>query len=136
MPGAEVFFETSILLYLLSADETKADQVEALLAGAGNISVQVLNEFSAVANGKLAMSFADIREILTTVRAPCRVHPLTVETHERALEIAERYRFSIYDSAIVASALLADCTLLYSEDLQHRQVIDQQLTVINPFSSP
>jgi predicted nucleic acid-binding protein len=128
--------DTSVLLYLLSANDAKADQVEALLADYGNISVQVLNEFSAVAKGKLAMSFADIREILSTGRVPCHVHPLTVETHERALEVAERYRFSIYDSPIVASALLADCRLLSSEELQHRQVIDQQLTVINPFLSP
>jgi predicted nucleic acid-binding protein len=50
------------------------------------------------------------------------------------VEIAERYRFSFYDSIIVASALIAGCKTLYSEDLQHRQIIDKQLTVIDPFA--
>ena len=70
---------------------------------------------------------------LATVRTVCRTHPLTLETHERALEIAERYRFSVYDSLIVASARLACCKTLYAEDLQHLQVIEGQLTIINPF---
>lgn len=133
MPGAEAFFDTSVLLYLLSGDTAKADRIESLLEGGGNVSVQVLNEFAVVARGKLGLSFDEIREVLGTVRALCRVHPLTVETHERALAIAERYRFSIYDSAIAASALMADCKTLYVEDLQHRQRIEAQLLVINPF---
>lgn len=133
MPAAEVFFDTSVLLYLLSGDVAKADRVETLVAEGGNVSVQVLNEFAAVARSKLALAFTEIREILATVRALCQMHPLTAETHDRALLIAERYGFSIYDSAIVASALLADCKTLYAEDLQHRQRIEQRLAVINPF---
>jgi predicted nucleic acid-binding protein len=58
---------------------------------------------------------------------------LTAETHERGLEIVERYGYSLYDSMIVAAALLAECRIAYSEDLQHGQVIDKRLTVINPF---
>jgi predicted nucleic acid-binding protein len=133
MSGADTFFDTSVLLYLLSADTHKADRVEALLEQSGVISVQVLNEFTAVAKRKLAMSYADIREVLRTVRAICVTCPLSVEVHDRGVEVAERYKLSFYDSVIAASALLAGCKTLYSEDLQHLQVIDQQLTVINPF---
>lgn len=133
MGEAESFFDTSVLLYLLASEDEKADRVELLLEHSGVISVQVLNEFTAVAIRKLAMSFAEIRDVLGTIRAICRTDPLTIETHDRGVEIAERYGFSFYDSVIVASALLAGCKTLYSEDLQHRQVIDKQLTVINPF---
>ena len=133
MPDADVFFDTSVLLYLLSADEKKADRVEALLQDFGHVSVQVLNEFTAVSRGKLGMSFAEIREILGTVRAVCRIHSLTTETHDRAIEIAERYKFSMYDSIIVASAYLAGCRTLYAEHLQHLQIIERQLTIVNPF---
>jgi predicted nucleic acid-binding protein len=133
MSDAEPFFDTSVLLYLLSSEAEKADRVEALLADSGVISVQVLNEFTTVASRKLAMPLADIREILETVRKICRTQPLTVEDHDRAIQIMERYKFSFYDSVIVASALRADCKILYSEDLQHGQVIEKQLTVINPF---
>lgn len=133
MSGADSFFDTSVLLYLLSSDTEKADRVEALLAESGVISVQVLNEFTAVASRKLSMPLADIREVLETIRSICRTEPLTVEDHDRAGEIMERYKFSFYDSVIVASALHARCKILYSEDLQHGQVIEKQLRVTNPF---
>jgi len=133
MSGADDFFDTSVLLYLLSEDDSKADRVEALLQDSGNVSVQVLDEFTAVSRGKLGMSFAEIREILATVRAVCRTHPLTLETHERAIEIAERYRFSVHDSVMVASAHLAGCKTLYAADLQHLQIIEGRLSIINPF---
>jgi predicted nucleic acid-binding protein len=134
MSDAESFFDTSVLLYLLSAESAKADCVEELLEQRGVISVQVLNEFAAVATRKLGLSFAEVRELLGTVRTLCDTHPLAVEHHDKGIEIAERYRFSFYDSIIIASALLAGCGTLYSEDLQHRQVIEKQLTVINPFA--
>lgn len=134
MSDAESFFDTSVLLYLLSAETEKADRAELLLEQSGAISVQVLNEFTAVAIRKLGLSYAEVREVLGTVRTLCVTHVLTVEHHEKGTEIAERYGFSFYDSVIVASALLAGCKTLYSEDLQHRQVIDKQLTVLNPFS--
>lgn len=134
MSDAESFFDTSVLLYLLSAQADKADRAEELLEQSGVISVQVLNEFTSVAIRKLGLSFAEVREVLGTVRALCTTHPLTIEHHDKATEIAERYGFSFYDSVIVASALLAGCKTLYAEDLQHRQVIDKQLTVINPFA--
>lgn len=134
MSDAESFFDTSVLLYLLSAEPDKADRVEELLEHRGIISVQVLNEFTAVATRKLGLSFAEIREVLGTVRTLCNTHPLATEHHDKGVEIAERYRFSFYDSIIVASALLAGCKTLYSEDLQDRQVIEKQVTVINPFA--
>jgi predicted nucleic acid-binding protein len=135
MSDAEPFFDTSVLLYLLSAEDQKADRIETLLAESGVISVQVLNEFTAVAIRKLRMPLADIREILQTVRNICRTEQLTVEDHDKAGEVMDRYKFSFYDAVIVASALRAGCGILYSEDLQHRQVIERQLTVINPFNS-
>lgn len=134
MSDAESFFDTSVLLYLLSAEAEKADRAEQLLEQSGAISVQVLNEFTAVAIRKLGLSYSEVREVLGTVRNLCVTHALAVEHHEKGTEIAERYGFSFYDSVIVASALLAGCKILYSEDLQHRQVIDKQLTVLNPFS--
>jgi predicted nucleic acid-binding protein len=133
MSGDETFFDTNILLYLLSDDEAKADKAEELLGAGGVVSVQVLDELTAAAIRKPSMPIADVREVLRTIRAICRVDSLTVETHDKGLEISERYRFSLYDSMIVASALLAKCTTLYSEDLNHHQRIDDQLTIINPF---
>jgi predicted nucleic acid-binding protein len=133
MSDVEDFFDTSVLLYLLSEDFDKADRVEQLLAERGTISVQVLNEFAAVALRKLRIPLGDVREILDTVRAVCSVEAVTVATHDRGLAIHERYRFSLYDSILVSSALIVGAKVLYSEDLQHGQVIDGQLQVVNPF---
>jgi predicted nucleic acid-binding protein len=133
MSGVDSFFDTSVLLYLLSSETEKADRVEGLLAESGVISVQVLNEFTAVATRKLSMPLDDVREVLGTIRDICHTEPLTVEDQDRAGEIMERYKLSFYDSVIVASALHARCKTLYSEDLQHGQVIEQQLRVTNPF---
>lgn len=135
MSGREDFFDTNVVLCLLSADAAKADQAEELLALGGTISVQVLNEFVAVAARKMRMSMGEIREVLTQVRAVCAVEPLVIETHERALQITERYGLSIYDALIVSAALLAGCKTLHSEDVQHGQVIDRQLTINNPFAA-
>jgi predicted nucleic acid-binding protein len=135
MSVVDAFFDTSVLLYLLSSDTAKSDRVETLLADRGTISVQVLNEFAAVAIRKLKMPLPEVREVLDTIRAVCDVETVTIETHDRALAIVERYGFSLYDSLLIAAALIADCKVLYSEDLQHGQLIDRQLRVVNPFSA-
>jgi predicted nucleic acid-binding protein len=132
MSEADSFFDTNVLLYLLSKDATKADRSEALLASGGVVSVQVLNEFASVASRKLAMTIAEIREILSTIRAVCAVVPLDIETHGLGLDIAERHRFSTYDALIVAAAVRAGCTIFYTEDLQQGQVIEK-LQIRNPF---
>lgn len=133
MSGDKRFFDTNIALYLLSADQAKADRAEELLAEGGIISVQVLNEFAAVASRKLGMSWPEIREVLDQVRAVSIIEPMSVETHERGLLVAERYGLSLYDALIVAAALLSGCSTLYSEDMQHGQIIEGQLTICNPF---
>lgn len=133
MNDAEVFFDTNIVLYLLSGDNVKADRAEELLAIGGIISVQVLNEFTSVALKKLRMSWPEIRDVLAQVRAVCPVEGLSLDTHDRAVQVAERYGLSFYDALIVAAALIAGCSTLYSEDLQDGQVIERQLTISNPF---
>jgi predicted nucleic acid-binding protein len=133
MSAGEQFFDTNVLLYLLSGEDAKADRAEALIADGGVISVQVLNEFAAVASRKLRMAWPEVREILAQVRAVCRVVPLDEETHESGLNLAERWRLPFYYAMIVAAALRAGCRVLYSEDFQDRHVFERQLTVRNPF---
>lgn len=60
---------------------------------------------------------------------------MSLETHDRGFALRERYGFSIYDSMILASALLAGCNLVFTEDLQDGQCIDGRLTVRNPFTA-
>jgi len=133
MKNDKCFFDTNILLYLLSGDIVRADRAETIISNGGVISVQVLNEFASVASRKLGMSYSDIREMLKTIRKICIIQPLTLETHELGLEIAERYGFSLYDSMIVSAALQSGCTNLFSEDMQHGQKIEAKMIITNPF---
>jgi predicted nucleic acid-binding protein len=129
----KVFFDTTILIYAISEGDARTSTAERLLASGGSLSVQVLNEFAAVAKRKLKMSWTEIVEALDAARALCELPlPLTVEVHDAALRIAERYGYHIYDSLILAAALDAGCDVLYSEDMQDGQQIDS-LTIRNPF---
>ena len=134
MSAADQFFDSNLVLYLISEDETKADKAEELISQGGHISVHVLNESASIATRKLRMSHAEISEVLSTVRAICQVNPLTEETHDLGMQIAERYQLSIYDSMIAASALAAGCKTLFSEDMQDGLVINRKLRIKNPFS--
>ena len=129
----KAFLDTNILLYLLSADPIKAGKAEDIVANGGIISVQVLNEFASVASRKLQMPFEEIQEILSQIRTICMVEPVTVDTHDRGMLVAAQYSLSIYDAMIIAAALLAGCTILYSEDMHRGQIIDNQLIIRNPF---
>ena len=133
MKGDKAFFDTNVVLYLLSSDTKKADRAEALLAGGGVISVQVLNEFASVATRKLNMSWVEIREVLAQLREICAVEPISLAVHDRALRIAEQYGYSIYDALILAAALISGASELYTEDMQDGQVIDSALRICNPF---
>jgi predicted nucleic acid-binding protein len=131
MPAS--FFDTNVLVYIASGDSAKADRAEAAIAAGGVISVQVLNELANVARRKMQMSWTETHALLTMLRGLLTVHPLTLETHEIGLKLAERYGFSMYDAMIAASALHAGCDTLWSEDMQHDMVVDEVLRIVNPF---
>lgn len=127
------FIDTNVFLYLLSANEQKANRAEAVVAEGGIVSVQVLNELVAVCRRKFKLDWIDIDEFLAAVQQACTVVPLTTDTHAEAVRLAKRYGLSFYDAHICAAALLHGATHLLSEDLQHGQQLDG-LTIINPFA--
>lgn len=133
MNAGERFFDTNILLYLLSEDQIKADIAESILSEGGMVSVQVFNEFASVALRKLNLTCPEIREILITIEELCIVAPLTLVTHSLALDMVERHGFAVYDALIVASALENGCKVLFTEDLQHGLRVERKLAVRNPF---
>ena len=61
------------------------------------------------------------------------MHPVTVETRETGLALAERYDLSIYDTMIAASALHAECDTLWSDGMHDGVVIQDRLCIANPF---
>ena len=133
MRGDKAFFDTTVILYALAKDDARAEVAEALLAAGGVISVQILNEFVAVASRKLGMPWDDVLAALDAILILCpSPAPLMIETHQMALGIARKYKYHIYDALVIASAIEAPCTTLYSEALQEGQAIGG-LTIRNPF---
>ena len=136
--SAEHFLDTNILVYMFDeTDVGKRQQAETLIneslaSGAGCISFQVVQETLNVLIRRLGFVSEDARRVLQQVLVPLwQVHPSTV-LYQDGIAIQGRYGFSFYDSLIVAAALEAGCTKLYSEDLQHGQQV-QRLTIVNPF---
>jgi predicted nucleic acid-binding protein len=130
----KAFFDTNVLVYAVAQNDPRQARALALLASGGILSVQILNEFVAVVRGKVQMPWRDVSTALEWFRFLCpHSLPLAVKTNEQAVAIAERYGFQIYDALIVASALEADCDVLFTEDLQDGQIIDDRMTIRNPF---
>ncbi len=131
MPGS--FIDTNVLVYVASGDPVKADRAETIMAGGGVISLQVLNELTNVARRKMRLTWPETHTLLSLVRGLLTVQPITIETHETGLAFAERYNLSTYDAMIAASALHADCNLLWSEDMQDGMTLGDGLRIANPF---
>jgi predicted nucleic acid-binding protein len=126
------FFDTNILVYAQQMD-VKGDRARALFAGGGKLSVQVLNEFTAVSRRKQRRDWREIDEavadVLTLVDPPLT---LTLDLHHSARALAQDHQLSFYDALIVASAIEAGCDTLFSEDMQHGRSIGG-LAIVNPF---
>ena len=105
-----------------------------LFVGSPSISTQVLSETANVASKRLGLSVSEIRKLITSLEAMCRVEVISLVTIHAALDIRERYTFSWYDSLIVAAALEAGCDTLYSEDMQDGQEVEGRLRIVNPFA--
>ena len=128
------FLDSNIVLYLLSGDNRKADQAQALLQSGPVISVQVLNEVTAVCKRKLGMPWSEIQTLVETLKAFCRVEPVTMQSHALAMVLAQQHQLSFYDAHIAASAVMANVQTLFSEDM-HNGLRIRGLTIQNPFAA-
>jgi predicted nucleic acid-binding protein len=127
------FLDSNVLVYAFTADP-RAGPAQALLDRGCTISVQGLNEFANVARRKLGKSWQELRDDLAAIRTVCvAVVPIDVDTHEAALRLAERHGFAFYDALIVAAAIQARSTTLWSEDMHPGMLIDGTLRIANPF---
>jgi predicted nucleic acid-binding protein len=131
----KVFIDTNVLIYGYSEDEPNKRQqaIDCVLSAEAWISTQVLNETINVLKRKFSLSYSQIREAVQEISKGFPIILVSVNTIEMALNLAERYQYSYFDSLILASALEAGCQILYSEDLQDGQRIENQLTIVNPF---
>jgi predicted nucleic acid-binding protein len=136
--NANVFFDTNVLVYLYSIDEPEKQQAALKQIEVSEnrwISTQVLSELSNTLRKKFKLEYSNIANVLNEIQSSFQVIIVQPNTIEHALHLAQTYRYSYYDSLILAASLEKTCHFLYSEDMQHQQVIDQKLTIVNPFET-
>jgi predicted nucleic acid-binding protein len=135
---ANVLLDTNVLVYALvvrtgAVVDPRNKTAWDLVAAGGRVSVQALAEFTDVVSRKHKKNWETIAEMLDGIRVLCGpALPLTAEIHTSAIEVSQRYGYRIYDSMMIVAALSAGCTTLFTEDMQHGQLIDG-LCIENPF---
>jgi predicted nucleic acid-binding protein len=134
--SAPVFFDSNVLIYAFTQAGTKTDAARQILSLGGVISVQGLNETANTLRRKFSVGWPRIVQISDRIVSLCPSPlSLSLSVHRGALRLCERYRFSVYDALVVAAALEAGCTTLYSEDMQDGQIVEG-LRIVNPFLKP
>jgi predicted nucleic acid-binding protein len=134
------FIDTNILLYSLTtlpADFSKRIVAENILDRDDCVlSVQVLQEFyvQATRSSRADRLSSDDAERFVTAMLRFRIQPQTIEVMRIALEIVRQLKFSYWDSAIIAAAVITNCDTLFTEDLQHGQII-RGVKVVDPFDA-
>lgn len=133
--SAKLFFDTNVLIYCYTSTEPEKMAVaqELVQSTEAWISTQTLQELSNTLYKKFNKSWPEIALVCSELQSNFEVFVNLPQTLTDALRIAEKYRYSLYDSLVISSCLSIGCEILYSEDLQHGQVIDGTLTIQNPF---
>jgi len=136
-----VFVDSNIFLYAFTEIDDKSKQenivkhqiASDIILKDINISTQVINEVSSNMIRKLKFSNSEVREFVESCYYRYNIINFSKELFIEASKVREKYNISYYDSLIVSAGLKANATILYSEDMQHNLVINEKLTIINPF---
>jgi len=97
------------------------------------ISSQVISEYLNHMKNRLKIEKHFLMRACAQWLKKCTVRPVIGSTVELASRLIDKYDFQLFDGLIVASALEANCDVLYSEDMQHGQVVETSLKIVNPY---
>ncbi len=128
-----MFLDTNVVLYALDKSSFKQQISMDLLKSNPIISTQVLNEFSNICIKKLKIDMMQVKNLIAVLSSDLEIKIFNSNTIIKALDLKSKYNFQYYDSLIVATALENHCKILYSEDMQDGLIVEQILTIINPF---
>lgn len=126
--------DTNVLIYLHDENEVHKKQVAIeILKRKPVLPSQVISEYMNVLKRLTKEPKLRIIEHCLITIEDCHIVSTNIELLEKAKDLIIRYDFQLYDSLIVAAALLSGCGILYSEDLQHNFLVENRLRIINPF---
>ena len=137
--SGRAFIDTNVLVYLYSNSEKEKQTIAKNIILESDIelliSTQVLGEFTNILYRKYNYSIDAIKEAITDFKENFSIITITIEIVEESLDLMARYKYSYWDSLIIAAAIKSNCSILYSKDCQHNQVLEKKLKIINPFKS-
>ena len=135
--GDKVFLDTNIIIYAYSDDEPQKQEIANNILEEYecqiSISTQVINELSNNLFRKFKLNAKAVEAVVLELNDNFPIVDFNLQTQLKAIKIKERYKLQFYDSMILATALENGCNIIYSEDMQNGQIIENQLTIINPF---
>lgn len=131
----KVFVDTNVLIYFISSEERKKVKAKEVIFSNQDacISSQVISEFISVCFSKNLLEFDEINILVGDLMDALKFSVIKENTIKKALQVKKDSNYSYWDSLIIASALENNCSILYTEDMQHGQTIENNLTIINPF---
>ncbi len=126
--------DTNVLVYLHQLEDNgKHQKALELMADIPVVSTQVISEYLNVLRRILKLPKTELIGEATAWLKVCQIKAINLGTLEYAHRLINRYDFQLFDAIIVASALEANCTILYSEDMHHDLLVEKQLRILNPF---
>ena len=132
----KIFLDTNIIIYCYSNSEIEKQIICRELFekyNELNISKQVINEITNILFKKFKLSSFDIKNTVEQISNIAFTCDFNFDTQKKAIELKDKYNLQYYDALIIATALENHCNIIFSEDMQHNQIIENQLTIINPF---
>ena len=130
------FLDTNILIYAYSISELNKKNKSIELLNHKNIilSTQVINEFVWIMSRKYNVDLIKLDMIVKNLFDTYRIVLIDKQVIELAIKLSIKYNFSYWDGLILSASLVNECNIIYTEDLQHGQIIDKNLTILNPFT--
>jgi predicted nucleic acid-binding protein len=126
--------DTNVLIYAFGKQDDDRKQIaKTIISKCAVISLQVVNETVYVLLKKFKFTPNELDNVVGFLKFNFVISDLNIRTLDYTLKISDRYGFSFWDSMMVASAIINHCSILYSEDMQDKQIIEGKLQIINPF---
>jgi len=131
---SRIALDTNVLIYChsLTCEDKMLIAIE-FFSKNPVVSSQVISEYLNVMRRKFGMEKNAIMQLCSSWLEQCTIQPVVLSTVKLAQNLIDKYGFQIFDGIIIAAALEANCDTLYSEDMQHGQVVENTLKIVNPF---
>ena len=139
----KVFIDSNVLIYLFDLSEPEKREIaknliiKLLVTNKPNISIQVVNEFISATTRKIKniIPLELVENHVKFLEENLIINPINLKLCYKAIKIEKRYKYSYYDSLIIATALENNCSTLYTEDMHDGQILEDKLKIVNPFAN-